>query len=562
VATSISFDIFARDRASDTFDKVGKSADGLGAKFKKFGAFAAAGAAVAGVAVGKLGFDALNAASDMNETLNKSNTIFGKNAKAIESWANGAATSMGLSKQAALAAASGFGDMFSQIGFSGDQAASMSQKVVQMSADLGSFNNLETGDVADRMSAAFRGEYDSLQALIPNINGARVETEALAATGKEAASELTAQEKAAAVLAIVNKDGARAMGDFAKTSGGFANQQKILKARLSDMSAEFGQKLLPIATKVMGFILKDGVPAFEKFAAVIRDKVGPVIEKIRGIFNRDLGGIKADVMTNLSSIRGTFESIISIITSLWNRFGSTLTKYAINTFKNLKNAISGALKIIQGVFQVFASILKGDWKGAWDGIKKILSGAWTVIKAVISAALNTVKTVFRLGWSALKGIVSGAWDGIKSLVGKGISGLVGLVKGIGGKIGGAAKGAFNGVKDAFRGAINWIIDKWNGLSFSLPSVNIPGIGKIGGATLSTPDIPRLAAGALVTGPTIALLGEAGPEAVVPLSAGRDRGAFAAPQQPIVVQLVLDGKVIQQSLLRYKRNNGNGTLGLA
>ena len=193
----------------------------------------------------------ISGASDLNETINKSSVIFGKNAAGIDAWAKGAASSMGLSREQALNAAAGFGDMFSQIGFSGDAAAKMSKGVVQMSADLGSFNNLGTDDVANRISAAFRGEYDSLQTLIPNINAARVEQQAMATTGKKNAKELTAQEKAAAVLAIVNKDGARAMGDFARTSDGVANKQKILSARMADARAKFGAVLLPVKAFIL-----------------------------------------------------------------------------------------------------------------------------------------------------------------------------------------------------------------------------------------------------------------------------------------------------------------------
>ena len=73
---------------------------------------------------------------------------------------------------------------------------------------------------------------------------------------------------------------------------------------------------------------------------------------------------------------------------------------------------------------------------------------------------------------------------------------------------------------------------WNGLSIpgfnvKLPSVDthIPGVGKVGGETLGwggfdLPDVgllpTKLAAGGIVTAPTFALVGEAGPEAVVPL----------------------------------------------
>jgi hypothetical protein len=73
---------------------------------------------------------------------------------------------------------------------------------------------------------------------------------------------------------------------------------------------------------------------------------------------------------------------------------------------------------------------------------------------------------------------------------------------------------WDGIKDAFRSAINWLIDKWNGLHLTLPSVDthIPGIGKIGGFTLEPPQIPRLALGAYfppTPGGSLGILGEAG-----------------------------------------------------
>lgn len=264
-------------------DKVGKDIEansdapmnraGLGLAGKLFAGFVAfqgvqaAGSWLAGAVTG---------GSDLNETINKSTSIFGDNASAIERWADSAAVNVGLSKSAALAAAAGFGDMFSQLGFTSTAAADMSKAVVQASADLGSFNNLETADVAERISAAFRGEYDSLQAVIPNINAARVESEALAATGKKTTAELTAQDKAAAVLAIVHKDGARAMGDFARTSDDYANSSKIAKAELEDLQAEVGTALLPTMTDLMTLVRDNIIPAFQGAATWFGENIGLV----------------------------------------------------------------------------------------------------------------------------------------------------------------------------------------------------------------------------------------------------------------------------------------------
>ncbi len=220
--------------------------------------------------------DVTGAASDLNETVNKSKVIFGENYTAMDQWASGAAKSMGLSKQAALESASGFGNMFTQLGFTGDAAANMSQQVMQMATDMGSFNNLPTAQVADMISAAFRGEYDSLQRLVPTINAAAVEQEAMAMTGKKSAKQLTAQEKAAATMSLVTKGAAVAMGDFANTADGMANKSKINAARVEELKASFGGLMGPIQ-KVANEGFEQLISAGEGFTAWL-EKNPEVIE--------------------------------------------------------------------------------------------------------------------------------------------------------------------------------------------------------------------------------------------------------------------------------------------
>ncbi len=88
--------------------------------------------------------------------------------------------------------------------------------------------------------------------------------------------------------------------------------------------------------------------------------------------------------------------------------------------------------------------------------------------------------------------------------------LVDFFKGKPGRIGRAFSGLFDGLKDAFRGAVNFIIDGWNNLSFSLPGVSIAGKEVFGGVTISTPNIPRLAYGGPVTAGMPYIVGDRGP----------------------------------------------------
>lgn len=259
-----------------------------------------AGAAIAGIGFASFISDSISAASDLNETMNKSQVIFGAHADEMTAWASNAASTLGLSKAAALDAASGFGDMFSQIGFTGDQAASMSKTVVQLAADLGSFNNLETDDVLDRISGALRGEYDSLQLVIPNINAARVEQEALAETGKKNAAALTAQEKATATLAIIQKDGARAQGDFANTASGLANSSKIARAEMEDTKAEIGTALLPVMQQLVTLFRDVGVPVISALGKAF-GLIGPPLSAL-------VGGVR-DLIGFVSGLPGPLQAV-------------------------------------------------------------------------------------------------------------------------------------------------------------------------------------------------------------------------------------------------------------
>ena len=193
------------------------------------------------------------AASDLQETQSKSNAVFGASAQAITSWSKNSATAFGMSRQAALESASSIGNMFKQLGAGETTAAKTSKQMVELSADLASFHNVAGGatEVLNAMQSAFRGQYEPIQRYIPTINAAAVEQQALAMTGKQATSELTRLEKAAAAQAIIMRDAGDAVGDFAKTSGGLANQQRILEANFKDLKAAIGEGLLPVAAKVV-----------------------------------------------------------------------------------------------------------------------------------------------------------------------------------------------------------------------------------------------------------------------------------------------------------------------
>lgn len=249
----------------DTF--AGKGGSTLGSFGKKVvGAFAVK-------EILDFGMAAVKAASNLEESLNKSNTVFGQSAGVIRQWAEGAATDFGLSQRAALDAAGTFGNLFVQLGFGADEAANVSQQMTELAADFASFHNADIESVIVAQTAAFRGEYDALQRFLPLINAATVEQKAMEMTGKANAKALTAQEKAAAVTALMFEGAGDAAGDFDRTSGGLANQQRTLTARIEDAQAALGKKLQPVMLEVVSWLNTSGIPGFLKFAVVVGEGI-------------------------------------------------------------------------------------------------------------------------------------------------------------------------------------------------------------------------------------------------------------------------------------------------
>jgi hypothetical protein len=234
------------------------------------------GAATAGIGAG-LGIAGLGIlkvtekASHLNEIVNQSKIIFGGSADSVLAWSRTSVRAMGLTQVQALEAATNLGDMLLQLGLAPAKATKMSTSMVQLAADLASFKDVDTSQVLDAQAAAFRGEYDALQRFIPGINAARVEQVALTTTGKDNVKQLTLADKALAVNTIMFKDGARAVGDFKRTSTGMAGQQKILRAQWEELQTTLGQKFLPVVTKIVTFLNSLFNPTVGKTGGMVRN---------------------------------------------------------------------------------------------------------------------------------------------------------------------------------------------------------------------------------------------------------------------------------------------------
>ncbi len=207
----------------------------------------------------------VGAASNLAEQTSKSKVVFGQSASAVKAWSNTTVDSLGLASDQALETASSFGALLRPIGLTGQAASQQARDLTKLGADLASFYNTSVQDALDAIRSGLVGEAEPLRRYGVLLSETRVQQEALRQTGKKHAAQLTAQEKVLARIALVYRDTAAAQGDFQRTSGGFANQTRILEANVRQLEIALGKNLLPALTKIVG-VINDLVSANSKAA--------------------------------------------------------------------------------------------------------------------------------------------------------------------------------------------------------------------------------------------------------------------------------------------------------
>lgn len=217
------------------------SVDGLGGKIKNNLGPALAGiGAAAGVFALNIGKDAVLAAADLGETLNKANVIFGEGAAAVTQFAETANTKLGSTKEAAISAAATFGTFGKAAGLSGQELAKFSTDLVSLATDLASFNNTPVDQAVNALGAALRGEAEAIRTFGVLLDDATLKQQALEMGIYDGNGALTQQQKVLAANAAILKQTGDAQGDFARTSTGLTNTLKILQAQIADLQVELG----------------------------------------------------------------------------------------------------------------------------------------------------------------------------------------------------------------------------------------------------------------------------------------------------------------------------------
>lgn len=274
----------AQDDASKTIDNIKDKLTSMkeaGAQGAVIGASAAITAKglnlVAGAAdeaaTAVIGFaeDSIAKASDLNETMSKAEVIFGDNSDAVEKWAETMDRSAGQSKKAALDAASGFAGLFKTVGLGIDESTAKSEKLTQLGSDLASFFNTDVGDALDAIKSGLNGEAEPLRKFNIFLSETAVNDELVAEKQKKVNGQWTEGQKATARYNLILKQTTDAQGDFARTSDGLANSQRVTAAEIDNLQAEIGQELLPVVKDLSNWAKDEGVPAFKQLVEAVKE---------------------------------------------------------------------------------------------------------------------------------------------------------------------------------------------------------------------------------------------------------------------------------------------------
>ena len=217
-----------------------------------------AGAALAGAfAVKKLvdfGKSCLDLGSDLAEVQNVVDVTFPNMSAQVDKFAQSALKASGLSETMAKQYTGTFGAMAKAFGFNEQQAYDMGTALTSLTADVASFYNLSQDEAYTKLKSVFTGETESLKDLGVVMTQTALDSYALANGYGKTTAQMTEAEKVSLRYAFVQQQLSAASGDFARTSGSWANQVRVLSLQIDSLKASIGQGLINLFTPIIQVI--------------------------------------------------------------------------------------------------------------------------------------------------------------------------------------------------------------------------------------------------------------------------------------------------------------------
>ncbi len=402
------------------------------------------GAALAGVSLFSYGKESVGLASDTQEASTKLEAIFGDATSAVNQFAEQGPKALGQTSLAVKDAAATFGVFGKAAGLAGQENAEFADGLAGLSTDLASFYNADPSQVIEALGAGLRGEAEPLRQFGILMDDATMRQEALKlgliSTTKDA---LTPAQKVLAAHALIMEQTTLAQGDFARTSSGLANQQRILTATWQEGKATIGQVFLPAVTDVTTALNNRLAPALEAVTPKVHDFValmngdsadGGALANTRlgwlasqiyafqegGLANLDIPKLQAFVTLmrdgDFTGALGVQEDhpLVSLLLTL--RGGALSTWESFGTiWGEIKTA---AIDLRQPLFDIASSLAQAGASlgvSAWQLFLTTAELLATSLNAVLVPALTWISEFMRDN-PAVVTVLVGAWATYKTII--------------------------------------------------------------------------------------------------------------------------------------------------
>lgn len=189
----------------------------------------------------------VKAASDAREQASKFKVVFGEFAPEADAFAQSITNSFGIAKSEMIQLLAGLQDTLVPLGFSREHASELSKSIAQLSMDVGSFNNVATGDVAQRFTSAIIGNHEAVRSLGISLTEANIKQEAYRLGLAETGTELDQTAKVLSRMSIIYNNTTDAQGDLVRTQDEFANRLRAVQGQLTEVKEGIGESLMPFA---------------------------------------------------------------------------------------------------------------------------------------------------------------------------------------------------------------------------------------------------------------------------------------------------------------------------
>lgn len=377
------------------------------------------GVAFAATQVVQFGKDVVMSASSMAESVSKVKVVFGDSADAVFKFGDSAAKNMGMSNQAAIEAAGTYGNLFQAFGIGQGKANEMSTTLVQLAADLGSFNNTSTEEAINALRSGLAGETEPLKRFGVALNEVTLKNKAMAMGFGEIKGAMDPAIKAQVTYALVMEQTKLAQGDYARTADGTANTMKTLSAQFADAKVAIGDLVLPAFNALL-----------KVTAAII-----PILKSVAKYFKDNADALKMFAIILATATAGFYafkaavvatKTVMTVYTAVTKAMaaGHSLAAIATLNFRGAMMMLNMAMRANPvGVLITGLTVLGAAFVWAWKksetfrgivikGVQVILNGFALLVQG-IGKFVGMLAKVPGMGWA--KGIADGAEKASQSI---------------------------------------------------------------------------------------------------------------------------------------------------